>query len=639
MAASGRPMPVTCPPCGVAIKDISAERGRGVVTTNAFKQGDVVISELPLLSSQDGANMPIVLSCQRCLRPLGSVELHMDILTGDSSATDLTPPSWSLPVRLADCCSDKKGGGEGASSSSSSSSSFSQNIAPCRHGCGALYCGKECADEAYWAHHRLLCVGPLKSTEAPLYQFKMHAIENNLDLLFAGQVVANMLCRYFQLLDMEEKSSADSLSAHLALITQAKRPYASFQHNKWWDVTVPPADMAHLPREEFERILKNQLARSYSLLMSAFREELRKIPGGWREEEARSSTEVYEGERKSPPSSSSLLESSSLPSSCFMSLDEYGSIVGMMHQNQLGIRRPSVVKEYLFKLRDYSRSISSSSSSDSKGDGKTKDEADGRNVSSKGMALRAEKAAASWRLIRDRMGEIQASQEDEDEDEDEGGEEEDGKDSEEKTAERKAEGEGDNDDVDDDDDDRKLEHEGGTRADVGPPMNDLDAVEGGGEQGNENEENEGEPGEGEEENEGEGGEGGDGEEEEEEGEEEGDEGEEMSIEDVLKNDDFVDSLLCPFDGAALFSLICTLNHSCSPNVVIDYGEGFGPARANVVALRDIEAGEELCFSYLRKQLPLAERRHELLDYGFTCSCPLCKKEEEEEKKGNATSRR
>jgi hypothetical protein len=46
----------------------------------------------------------------------------------------------------------------------------------------------------------------------------------------------------------------------------------------------------------------------------------------------------------------------------------------------------------------------------------------------------------------------------------------------------------------------------------------------------------------------------------------------------------------------------------------------------LVALRRIEAGEELTHSYIEETLPLEERREDLRSYGFVCDCPKCQQE-------------
>lgn len=50
------------------------------------------------------------------------------------------------------------------------------------------------------------------------------------------------------------------------------------------------------------------------------------------------------------------------------------------------------------------------------------------------------------------------------------------------------------------------------------------------------------------------------------------------------------------------------------------------ATQTVVAVRDIAAGEELSISYIDVLLPRTERRERLHDWGFACSCSLCRNE-------------
>jgi hypothetical protein len=53
-------------------------------------------------------------------------------------------------------------------------------------------------------------------------------------------------------------------------------------------------------------------------------------------------------------------------------------------------------------------------------------------------------------------------------------------------------------------------------------------------------------------------------------------------EDNEENDSYADF---PYlEGTALFSLICTMNHSCAPNVIVSYTAS---GTATVVALTDI----------------------------------------------------
>jgi len=86
------------------------------------------------------------------------------------------------------------------------------------------------------------------------------------------------------------------------------------------------------------------------------------------------------------------------------------------------------------------------------------------------------------------------------------------------------------------------------------------------------------------------------------------------------------------DGTALFSIICSMNHSCEPNCRVRYRSEKGqPLLAELETLRPILEGEELFQSYIDKDLPLHKRRAALYDYGFKCQCPKCQRQEVQER--------
>jgi len=93
-----------------------------------------------------------------------------------------------------------------------------------------------------------------------------------------------------------------------------------------------------------------------------------------------------------------------------------------------------------------------------------------------------------------------------------------------------------------------------------------------------------------------------------------------------------DSVFPPLDGTAFYSLICKINHSCEPNVLVKYppgipGDGVRPLTAQLFALRSISPGEELLQSYIDQRLPWEQRLAALADYGFECFCGKCQRRE------------
>ncbi|KAK0880130.1 hypothetical protein LTR87_006036 [Friedmanniomyces endolithicus] len=78
-------------------------------------------------------------------------------------------------------------------------------------------------------------------------------------------------------------------------------------------------------------------------------------------------------------------------------------------------------------------------------------------------------------------------------------------------------------------------------------------------------------------------------------------------------------------GLAVFATTSRLNHSCVPNVHHSYNPTI--KKQTVYAVRDIQAGEELCTTYLGGQgvyYVRAQRIESLRNnYGFTCACVSC----------------
>uniref|UniRef100_A0AAV1T611 SET domain-containing protein n=1 Tax=Peronospora matthiolae TaxID=2874970 RepID=A0AAV1T611_9STRA len=84
------------------------------------------------------------------------------------------------------------------------------------------------------------------------------------------------------------------------------------------------------------------------------------------------------------------------------------------------------------------------------------------------------------------------------------------------------------------------------------------------------------------------------------------------------NDDFVG-----VEGTALFSGICTMNHSCDPNCTVLYTKD---GAAHVFAVQDVAEGEELCISYIDVDQDVDEREEYLREYQFVCHCARCEEE-------------
>ena len=75
-------------------------------------------------------------------------------------------------------------------------------------------------------------------------------------------------------------------------------------------------------------------------------------------------------------------------------------------------------------------------------------------------------------------------------------------------------------------------------------------------------------------------------------------------------------------GSGHYPTVALMNHSCYPNV--EWQSVNGTNTIGMVALRNIEPGDELCVSYIDQSLPRLERRAELMRlYKFNCTCSKC----------------
>jgi len=78
-------------------------------------------------------------------------------------------------------------------------------------------------------------------------------------------------------------------------------------------------------------------------------------------------------------------------------------------------------------------------------------------------------------------------------------------------------------------------------------------------------------------------------------------------------------------GTALFPSVARINHSCIPNMKIEFP--WNSSQLAAVAVSPVAAGEELCISYIKQEADVNTRRRQLLEYGFVCSCECCLKED------------
>ncbi|KAL1461425.1 hypothetical protein WDU94_013325 [Cyamophila willieti] len=93
------------------------------------------------------------------------------------------------------------------------------------------------------------------------------------------------------------------------------------------------------------------------------------------------------------------------------------------------------------------------------------------------------------------------------------------------------------------------------------------------------------------------------------------------------------------EGSALYRLQSSCNHNCLPNAEIKFP--YSNFVLNLVALKDINAGDEICISYMEEDLLERGRgtRSNYLrrNYYFTCTCDKCQSQLEDPESESETS--
>ncbi|OTA96847.1 hypothetical protein M434DRAFT_49351, partial [Hypoxylon sp. CO27-5] len=93
------------------------------------------------------------------------------------------------------------------------------------------------------------------------------------------------------------------------------------------------------------------------------------------------------------------------------------------------------------------------------------------------------------------------------------------------------------------------------------------------------------------------------------------------IEDILRTNIFGVELGIEIPHLGLFPIASRINHDCRPNVFWRWS--VRTLTVEVIAMRDIETGEEITQSYVPLGLSYEDRKEDLKNWGFSCACSLC----------------
>lgn len=189
--------------CGadVTIRNEGAPRGRVTYASRAFRAGELMWREPPLIAMQDVDSRRwsmVARACGFCLRFLGPATLQF------AHYAHVIHPDAAPAVDYV----------------------AQGNAIPCGFQCGELYCSEACRAAAYERSHRLLCVGPLFEKH-PLVRFKRRAIECSDLFVFAAHGVCHVIC---------------DAAARGVSLDVARRPFSILHHRSWQAIAVDRED-------------------------------------------------------------------------------------------------------------------------------------------------------------------------------------------------------------------------------------------------------------------------------------------------------------------------------------------------------------------------------------------------------------
>jgi len=158
------------------VRCLDASKGRGLFSKRQFAPGEVIFTEMPLISIQHPVNRRMTVNCAQCNRFVGSPADQISRYIPHAGNNDFIPPTLRTtctgePIRFSD-------------------------TVYCPSGCGEVYCSQTCCTESFSQFHRAMCVGPLEN-DHPLVKFKKHSLEHYDELVLSGNLfcfIAHLAC-------------------------------------------------------------------------------------------------------------------------------------------------------------------------------------------------------------------------------------------------------------------------------------------------------------------------------------------------------------------------------------------------------------------------------------------------------------
>jgi SET and MYND domain-containing protein 5 len=233
-------------PSDISVKMIDEKMGRGVFAARAFKEGEVLLIEKPLLSIQSCTDDAV--TCAQCLRFIGPLE---DQFNRMAYISDRQPPPDRFAFKPEFVTT---GSAAQDSAPENQENELEPHIVECKSGCGTKYCSEYCRVTARIQYHQLLCTGDRVSGKR-LKKFFRHAHDcENERFVLAAKVLATIIRTV-----LTKNTSVEA----------AAKPFTSLNQEPWWETIQPPDDLNLDEAQFFTQSLIGMTKTSLSLLKNS----------------------------------------------------------------------------------------------------------------------------------------------------------------------------------------------------------------------------------------------------------------------------------------------------------------------------------------------------------------------------------
>jgi SET domain len=550
-------------------------KGRHLVAAVDLKAGDLILTERPLLALQSLENLRYQQPCHGCQAFVGGPDAYLQrrlrtaLSSSDDSGSGSTETEPKVTVENDNDATDVL--------------ESTYTAVPCRCHCGHVYCSSRCEQDTWMAHHAYLCTGDCATVNHPLVQFKQYAVTTNEVLLLVAEwwVAQHVAIAYAShhaqsshathttTPSSSSSSSSSSTTTTPTLANNLALQYTDFIMNPWWDVLT--ADLVSQPGGFAEANALSQSIRTVCETAATLLNEA--LQAKAEAAITATATDRVEGVVVAIPPITAL---------------DIARRVGACEQNCMGVvqRSPLCRDVFNFELRQRQHAAivacllesnilnedcnNSDEESDYDDDNDNVDTMDSPADTEDPQSLLIQTG-----VIRDLAPNNNGS---------------------------------DGDIIETDNDDAALDlsvdevttilsklymQEDYSVRVIGKPVKNKDAMD-----------------------------------DDDDNDLDGSAAEQRRIE----GDDW-DEIFPPLDCLAMYSVLCKMNHSCDPSVVIVYQRQpqWGPDHpltAFAIALHDLRAGDELTISYIDRHESREERQRALANYGFQCQCRKCQEEDQ-----------